>query len=146
MSNLEIFAETELRRAGWFDTDGMYGDMMGHAVMNMVKLFAEEGHSGMSAGIAIQLFQKVANFEPLMPLTGEDDEWEEVGPKVWQNKRCSTVFKEEDGRAYNIEGRIFRDPDGACFTNRDSRVYVTFPYTPTREYVDRPAETEAGHD
>lgn len=143
MSNLEKFAETELRRAGWFDDDGFYGDMMGHAVLKMVKLFADEGHSGMSAGLAVQLFEKVSMFQPLTPLTGEDDEWTEVGPKVWQNNRCSTVFKKADGRAYDIEGRIFREPDGACFTSADSRVYVTFPYTPVREYVDRPSATEA---
>ena len=47
------------------------------------------------------------------------------------------MFK-ENGEAYDGEGRIFRDPDGSCFTSIDSRVPVTFPYVPKREYVDRP--------
>lgn len=163
MSNLEAFAKEELKRAGHFDEDGLYGGMLGDAVMNMVKVFADEGHSGFSASIAISLFSKVARFEPLTPLTGDDDEWMEVSggfeafpitepdeeaqeiidaineprrERLWQNKRCSHVFKGEDGQAYDIEGRIFREPSGACFTGRDSRVPVTFPYTPTREYVD----------
>ena len=140
MSNLEEFAKDELTRAGYFDPDGFYGDMMGHAVMKMVKLFAEEGHSGMSARIALAAFEKVARFEPLLPLTGADDEWNEVGPGVFQNKRCSHVFRDDTG-TYDSEGKIFREPDGACFQSRDSRVPVTFPYVPKREYVDVPART-----
>lgn len=130
------FAEDELRRAGYFDADSFYGGMMGPAVLKLVEVFSDEGHSGMSASIAIAAFQKVANWEPLTPLTGADDEWSEVGPDMWQSKRCSHVFKGADGQAYDSEGRIFREPSGACFTSRDSRVFITFPYTPTREYVD----------
>lgn len=143
-SNLERHAEQELRLAGWFDKDGFYGDMMGHAVLRMIREFSEEGHSGMSAGLAINLFKTVSSFEPLTPLTGEDGEWMDVtygDDPCWQNKRCSHVFKGADG-AYDINGRVFREPSGACFTNRDSRVAVTFPYLPTTEYVDVPAPAE----
>lgn len=136
--SLESFAKEELERAGLFDKDSDYGGMMGEAVMKMVKVFADEGHSGYSAGLAVSIFEKVARFEPLTPLTGEDDEWMEVGKGVHQNRRYSSVFKRADGSAYDIDGKIFRDPDGACFTNADSRVPVTFPYTPKREYVDVP--------
>lgn len=156
MSNLELFAEDELRRAGLFDDDSDYGGMIGDAVMKMIRQFAEEGHSGFSAGMAISIFQKVARFEPLTPLTGNDDEWMEIGfgdfstvsrpafnhglvvterSTLYQNKRCSHVFKDGD-YAYDIDGRIFRDRDGFCYTSIDSRVAVTFPYTPKREYVD----------
>lgn len=165
MSNLTTFAEKELRLAGWLDEDSMYDGMIGEAVLSMIRQFADEGHSGMSAGIAISVFSKLARFEPLTPLTGEDDEWTEVydsfkavaitepndeareiidainAPKrerLWQNKRCSHVFKDENG-AYDSQGRVFREPSGACFTSRDSRVPITFPYTPTVEYVDHPA-------
>ena len=136
MSDAEKYAEAELRRAGWFDGSGLYGDMMGHAVMKMVRLFSEEGHSGMSASIAIGLFSKLAKWEPLTPLTGDDDEWVEIGGGAYQNKRCSRVFKGADGRAYDIEGKVFREPDGCCYTSRDSRVYVNFPYTPQTEFID----------
>lgn len=66
-------------------------------------------------------------FGPLSPLTGEDSEWNEIGEGRFQNRRSSRVFKDEDGRAYDIEGRVFRDGAG-CYTSRDSRVYVEFPY------------------
>jgi hypothetical protein len=118
--------------------DSDYGGMLGDAVIKMLEQFAEEGHSGMSASMAISLFERLARFEPLTPLTGDDDEWTEVVEGQWQNRRCSHVFKDADGRAYDSNGRVFREPDGICFTSRDSRVYIEFPYTPKVEYVDVP--------
>lgn len=137
MSNLESFAKDELTRAGMFNKDSDYGGMLGDAVMKMVKVFADEGHSGYSASMAVSVFERVARFEPLTPLTGADDEWMEVHDGTFQNIRCSHVFK-EGGVAYDIQGKVFREPGGGCYTNFDSRVPVTFPYTPKIEYVDVP--------
>lgn len=134
-SNLVAHAREELRRAGLFDDDAMYGGMIGEATLRMVEVFADEGHSGYSAGISISVLEKLLRFEPLTPLTGDEDEWTEVADGVFQNRRCSHVFR-ENGEAYDIDGRVFREPNGACYTSRDSRVPVTFPYTPTTEYVD----------
>lgn len=140
MSNLHVFAESELRAAGYFDPDnGMYGDLLGKSTLELIDVFSEQGHSGMSAGIAVSLFSKLAKFEPLSPLTGEDDEWNEVGINQWQNKRCSHVFKSYSRlgvQAYDCEGRIFREPNGCCYTNKDSHTPITFPYVPTRMYID----------
>jgi len=135
MSNLVAHAKRELELAKMFGEGDFYGGMMGNAVMKLIEVFSEEGHSGMSASMAISMFERLARFEPLTPLTGEDSEWVEVGTGVFQNNRCSHVFK-ENGAAYDSEGRIFRSPDGTCTMRRDSRVAVTFPYTPKREYVD----------
>lgn len=132
------FAENELKLAGFFDKDSDYGGMMGPTVMRMIEAFSEEGHSGFSARIAVQAFSRLADFKPLTPLTGVDEEWTEVGDGIFQNKRCPHVFKEES-QAYDIEGRVFREPSGVCYTSQDSRVPVEFPYTPSREYVDVPA-------
>lgn len=137
MSNLETFARKELTRAGLFDKDSDYGGMLGDAVMKMIKVFADEDHSGFSAGMAIKIFGKVAAFEPLTPLTGHDDEWMEIADGEYQNIRCAHVFKNKD-RAYDLNGKVFREPSGACYTNSDSRTTVTFPYVPKTEYVDVP--------
>lgn len=128
MSNMADFARDELNRAGLFDKDSDYGGMMGEAVMKMIEQFAEEGHSGSSAAMAIAIFEKLVRFEPLTPLTGEDDEWVDVseygyGSPCWQNKRCPHVFKDANG-AYDIEGRIFRDSFGDCFTSGDIRQHT----------------------
>lgn len=135
-------AMTEFRAAGWIDDNGQFHDemqqMICEHVMKLLEVFGDEGHSGSSSQYAVRLFEKLAMFKPIVPLTGEDHEWTEVHDGVWQNKRCGSVFKERDGRAYNIDGRVFREPDGCCYTSWDSRVYIDFPYTPTTEYVDVP--------
>ena len=56
--------------------------------------------------------------------------------ETYQNKRFSRVFKEgKDGQAYDMQGKVFVEPDGCSYTSRDSRVYIEFPYVPHTEYV-----------
>lgn len=132
-------ARRELEIAGLFSKDSAYGGMLGASTVQLMKLFALQGHSGYSARLQTDLFEKVSRWEPLTPLTGADDEWvkHDYGHEVtYQNTRCSHVFKDADGNAYDITGRVFREPSGACYTSSDSRVPVTFPYTPKTEYVD----------
>ena len=147
MSTLK-HAELEFKAAGWLKEDGTYVDesqkWICEDVLKLLEIFSKQGHSGTSAPYAINLFEKLANQEPICPLTGEDWEWNDVskymdGKKVYQNKRCSHVFKEND-QAYDCEGKIFREPDGCCYQSQDSKVDITFPYTPKREYVDVPKE------
>jgi hypothetical protein len=143
---------TEFRAAGWTDENGKFNDemqeMICNHVMALLDVFADEGHSGSSAPYAISLFEKLAKFEPVAPLTGEDWEWTDVGEQsgkpLWQNKRCSHVFKDENG-AYDIDGIVWYEwwPDEETgekykshFTNRESCVPVTFPYVPKTEYKE----------
>lgn len=121
------------------DADRMQA-LVGENVADMVAMFGLQGHSGFSASYAQRYIEQALRFEPFSPLTGAESEWGEPfeynGSQ--QNKRCSHVFRDSDGRAYDIDGRVFRDPSGACYTNKDSRVYIKFPYTPKTEYVDVP--------
>ena len=137
MSNLKTYAIDELTRIGMYGSGDKMNDMMCDHILKMVDVFAEEGHSGFSAGYAISILQKLLRFEPLSPLTGEDDEWCEVSDGLFQNKRLSRVFKNgKDGQAFDIDGKVFVEPDGVSYTNRDSRVYIEFPYIPKTEYVN----------
>lgn len=140
MSNLVNHAKLEFLAAGWVNEDGKFNDEMQEMicgqVIELLTLFSGHGHSGSSAPYAINMFKTLAYFEPLVPLSGNDSEWCEVSEGLFQNKRCSHVFKGSDGKAYDIRGRVFRGSDGGCYTSRDSRVYIDFPYTPKTEYVD----------
>lgn len=163
MSNLNSHAWNEFKAAGWLDEDGKFKDEMQEAicthVLKLLEVFADEGHSGSSAPYALNIFKKLAMFEPIAPLTGEDWEWNDVseygtGNPRWQNKRCSHVFKDGNGAVYDNNGIVwwewFTDKETgekfkSHFTNIQSRVPVTFPYTPKTEYkewVD--AEEEKG--
>lgn len=145
MFSLSEFAKAELERAGWFSEDSDYAGFVGVAVIELIQIFSRQGHSGLSANIVTGIFTKPAKFEPITPLTGEDEEWFEYNDGQFQNKRCSHVFKRgKDGHAYDSEGKVFREPSGACFTSIDSRVFVTFPYTPKTEIVDVSRRSEGG--
>ena len=145
MSNLIKHAEEEFKRAGYIPLHEEQEDgpnaWIQENVIELLKVFSEQGHSGFSAPYCINLFAKLAKFELLTPLTGEDDEWNDVTSHVmdqtptWQNKRCHSVFKTEEG-AYDIDGIVFRQPNGCCYTTAKSRVPVTFPYMPKKVYVD----------
>lgn len=146
-----LHAEREFRAAGYVPLDQAQEDgpnkWIQQNVVELLEVFGRQGHSGFSAPHCVEMFRKLALHEPLVPLSGADDEWNEVGDGVFQNNRCSHVFKQADrfnGQAYDINGRIFREPSGACYTGRESCIPVTFPYTPTREYVDVPACTDDG--
>lgn len=155
MSNYKSHAMTEFRAAGWLDDNGNYCDEMQGMICNhvlaLLDVFAGEGHSGYSAPYAINLFSTLAKFEPVVPLTGKDWEWNNVsdvsGREMYQNKRCGAVFKSPDcfdGQAYYLDGKVFwewykSNEDGEIFksyyTGKDSRVPIEFPYTPKTEYV-----------
>lgn len=158
MSNLHSHAVREFRAAGWTDENDNFYDEMQKAicdhVLTLLDIFAAEGHSGSSAPYAIDLFSKLAKFEPVAPLTGEDWEWEDAGDGVFQNKRCSHVFKQADrfdGQAYDIDGKIFwewwtspetGEKHKTYYTCRESFVPIVFPYTPVSEYVYRESDSE----
>lgn len=135
--NLVEHAKVEFKAAG-YDPDEKDGPdrWIQENVIELLEVFSKQGHSGSSAPYCIEMFRKLASWEPLVPLQGTEAEWMEVSDGMFQNVRCSHVFKDADGRAYDIYGIIFRYPDGGCFTNKESRVYIEFPYTPKREYRD----------
>jgi hypothetical protein len=149
-------AKREFFHAGWTNEAGGYKDemqkLMCDQVLELIDIFANHGHSGSSAPYALSLFDTLARFKPIGPLTGVDSEWNDISSHCggadktkYQNKRCGTVFKDADGNCYNIDGRVFwewcrrdlyEDEEGypgtktfkSYYTSRDSRVPVTFPY------------------
>lgn len=153
------WAKRELDLIGLKENSGdEMNDAMRSHIIHMVEEFTKEGHSGFSAQYAVSILEKILRYEPLSPILGTDDEWNDVsergdGSIVYQNNRCSHVFKDGDGQAYDINGKVFwewaerpldEDEEGypgisrfkSYFTSRDSRVYITFPYTPKVEYVE----------
>ena len=154
-------AKLELELAGLFNEEGdFYEGATGKAVMELIEVFVKQGHSGMSAPIVADLFKRLANYEPLQPITGRDEEWGDVrdlgdGMSWYQNKRCSALFKDgEDGKPYYIDAIIKRDQKGICWSGMawlseedyktgdrskmvGKRGYIkSFPFTPKTFYID----------
>lgn len=145
MSNLLKHAERELKLIGYDDKDE-YDKMAKDAILQLIETFAKQGHSGFSANYVSNIFHKLANYEVLSPLTGNDDEWTDVLDErsssdtkmLFQNNRDSRVFKDEKG-AYFLDAVVWQETindDVNHFTNKDSRRYIkSFPFTPKTFYV-----------
>ena len=70
-SPLQSYAYEWLKSRGVFDEDADYGGMLGKAVLELVKVFSKQGHSGFSAGLAKEMFYRLlADFE-----SGQDPDY-----------------------------------------------------------------------
>jgi hypothetical protein len=127
-------------------------------IIALCEAFGKSGQSGGStpytAGAISQAVKKLMLFETISPLTGGDDEWNDVsginnGEPMFQNNRDSRIFKDgKDGQAYFIEAIVFDGDIGGRFTgngsvndidgnNVGSTQYIkSFPFEPKTFYVD----------
>ena len=138
MSDSVEYAKSELARITK-DGDGLQ-DAINKNILDIVELFASQGHGVLSAGYTMSVLERLLRFKPLTPLTGEDDEWVNVSgeteQRYFQNKRCSSVFKTTDAQgntieAHDIDAIAYSDNGGLTWytSNRFSK-NVTFPYEP----------------
>ena len=140
-SNLVTFAENELNiliNKCEDEEEKEMQKLISKDILQVVEIFSKQGHTNSTANYAINIINKLLRYEPISPLTGEDDEWTKLdysNDLKYQNKRCSHVFKNADGKAYDIEGKIFSE-DGECwYTSKESFVFIEFPYIPKTEKV-----------
>lgn len=103
--------------------------MMNNDVMELLKVFEEQGHSGFSASWAIRLFSKLAKYKLITEIEDNPEDWDEDG----QHKYIPSVFKREDGTCYYLYGTYFAEPDSDNFfyNGKCSRTNVTFPLKPS---------------
>lgn len=98
-SNLVAHARRELELIGE-EPDTIKG------YLRVIQAFADMGHSGGSAAVAVPTIARLLRFENLAPLTDDPDDWIDVGYGMWQNRRCSRMFSEDGGRSYtDVEDR-----------------------------------------
>lgn len=105
-------AKEELDRVGLFDKDSDYGGLIGKAVMELMKCFSNQGHSGFSANMVLDLFGRLGKYKTLSPITDDSEEWVEVSEEyggekgVWQNKRNPAIFSENGGKTwYDVDDK-----------------------------------------
>lgn len=119
---MSLIAHAERELAKW-DADERT------AMLDILRKFFDTWDSGGAVSHAAPALQRLIAGKPLGPLTGEDIEWVEVGPGVFQNVRCGSVFK--DPRFH--DGKLAYDIDAA-----DPRAAIEFPYYPDRADVRPP--------
>lgn len=117
MSNLVAHAIQELDLLGYprfGDAEpGVEGDLdtkwsleIRKSVMDLVTLFAAQGHSGGSAAEVTSLLHRLLQFKSLSPLTDNPAEWHFhegswSGGNMWQSYRQSSCFSHDGGKTYH---------------------------------------------
>lgn len=139
----------------WLDKElelaGASEDGYGKAVLNSAAKaylsLLDDEHSGASIGFTKHILNRLIEHKPLTPLTGQDDEWnltyrEDDEYNCYQNKRCSSVFKNvyDNGNiTYNDINRFVCEDfnNGSRFTSgsvvnvvKDYFPPIVMPYIP----------------
>ena len=176
MSNTKKFAETELDIIVKSKTDPENRPLVEPFIPEILALIEKFGNSGQSGGSApfvakalSSTIEKLCLQEPICPITGIDEEWNDVsgfgdGKQMWQNKRCSALFKYENGDVYYADAIIKKTQGGSCWSgsfwlnkkdyltgNRDLMIRSSqqirgFPFVPKTFYIDVIEEEVAPDD
>ena len=164
-ADLLDYAKKEIQLTGWQhktgESKGKDKELVCKNVLDLVDVFSKAGHSAVTAAYARDMFHRLTRCLPIMPLTGEDDEWELwVDGMHYQNKRCRSIYKYgKDGQAYDnaaaffwkwVERELGESEPGypgtvvkqEYFTTGDSARNITFPYVvkDEPEYVFVPTD------
>jgi hypothetical protein len=142
-NNLIQFAKQELALIGYKmdETEEGPNKWIVENLFELLNVFEKQGHTGSSAPYCINMFAKLAAFEPLSPITGKDDEWNECSKGTYQNRRSSAVFKQgKKGKPYYLDAIVWRTQTGSAFTGtvegERSRQFIKLPFVPKTFYVD----------
>lgn len=106
-SNLYQHARRELELAGLTRKDSDYNGMLGTAALEIIEVFARQGHSGQSAAIVTALINDLMQFKALTPITDDPEDWIEVtewapkGGRMWQCRRQSDLFSYNGGKSWH---------------------------------------------
>lgn len=102
MSNLVDHARRELELIGE-EPDIIDG------YLRVIQAFADMGHSGGSASVAIPVLHELLQFKNLTPITDDPAEWFFHEPEmwdgtngVWQNIRDGEAFSNDGGKTYYL--------------------------------------------
>jgi hypothetical protein len=118
----------------------------------LVEKFANSGQSGGSApytaGALSSAIKKLCLQQPICPIMGIEEEWNNCSGSSFQNNRCSALFKDgKEGKPYYLDAIVFRGQNGSGFTGNSVKLYdgstigsrqliKEFPFTPKTFYID----------
>jgi hypothetical protein len=106
---LYTYAKQELELAGLLNSDSEWDRWVARDVLKLIKVFSKQGHSGFSAITTLNIFNKVARFENLTPLSSNPDEWMKIAHDTWQSRRNPSCFSHDGGKTfYNINEKLKR--------------------------------------
>lgn len=129
----------EFELAGYINSDNEMSKLMVNQVLETLAVFSSHNNSGFSAGIELKIFDILAHYKILTPLTFKDNEWDKIGKYLWQNNRITSIFKDNTGkihynnaycykinRSYSYETEKWKEGNGICYSGGVAFLYDNF--------------------
>ena len=157
MTNTQSFAKQELDILAATVPDAIVTPFA-NEILALCEAFGKSGQSGgsapMTASAISQAIKHLMLQEPICPVTGIDEEWvnvrevSEEDEMMYQNKRCSALFKSKSGKCWYIDAIVWKgEEEYDTFTGRayiddtnfeliGSSQYVRLPFKPKTFYID----------
>ena len=156
MTNTQTFAKQELDMLAATVPDAIITPFS-KEILALCEAFGKSGQSGGSAPFTAsaisQAVKKLLLQEPICDVTGLDEEWVNIiemngGNPMWQNRRCSALFKHPDGKCSYVDAIVWKGEEKwDTFTGRvyiddkdfeliGSSQNVRFPFKPKTFYID----------
>ena len=157
MTNTQSFAKQELDILAATVPNAIVTPFA-NEILALCEAFGKSGQSGgsapMTASAISQAVKHLMLQEPICPVTGIDEEWvnvrevSEEDEMMYQNNRCSALFKSKSGKCWYIDAIIWKgEGEYDTFTGRvyiddknfeliGSSQYVKFPFKPKTFYID----------
>ena len=167
MTNTYRYAQQELEILSKSSTDPDDRPIIEPFAKEILQLCEAFGKSGQSGGSApytasaiSQAVKKLMLREPICPITGIEEEWTNVrdtseeNEMMYQNKRCSALFKSKSGKSWFVDAIVLKAANGNCYNSSfwfSREDYLTgdkskkigfahyvksFPFTPKTFYID----------
>jgi len=150
---LVAHAKRELMLAGMIEenpseTDdkisAQYNNMVSKSVIELIDKFSKQGHSGFSAGMTTQLFDLLAQYKTITPITNNPFEWQDTAEVIsgesgvmWQNLRDPSYFSDDGGQTWwNVN-------DDKKEEILERVISILTPYMSLNEIVDEHGEKTA---
>ena len=156
MTNTQKFAKQELDILAATVPDAIVTPFA-KEILALCEAFGKSGQSGGSAPYTAsaisQAVKKLMLQEPICDVTGHETEWVDVseisdGEILWQNSRCSGLFKYPDGKLSYVDAIVWKgEEDRDAFTGRvyidekdfeliGSSQFAKLPFKPKTFYID----------
>lgn len=156
MTNTQKFAKRELDILEATTPDAIITPFA-KEILALCEAFGKSGQSGGSAPYTASAIsravKKLMLQEPICDVTGHETEWVDVseisdGEILWQNSRCSGLFKYPDGKLSYVDAIVWKgEEDWGTFTGRvyidekdfeliGSSQFAKLPFKPKTFYID----------
>jgi hypothetical protein len=163
MSNTKSFAERELSLLCQAAKDPNNRPLVEEFIPEILALCDKFGKSGQSGGSApytagaiVAVLKKLLMFEPIGPITGVEEEWNDVSEygasddlPLKQNKRCSALFQEGDEVGHYVDAIVWQGEEewdtftGCVYSDlicsekiSSSQNVKQYPFEPETFYID----------